>query len=96
MSAKPPAGCGAHGTNSRVRGADRHIDNADLVFDLTHHDSGFARVVGHPVQHAGGRAHWVGAVELYACGRASHRHGCVASQHGVAGLGHGQRPGEGL
>ena len=46
--------------------------------------SGLARVLRHPVQHAGGGAHGIGAVELDACGRAAHGHGGVAAEHGVA------------
>ncbi len=46
---------------------------------------------GHPVQHAGGGAHGIGAVELDAGGRSAHGHGGVAAEHGVALVGHGQR-----
>ena len=76
--------------------ADRHVDHADFVLDLPDHDAGLARVRRHPVQHAGGRAHGIGAVELHARGRAAHGQRHVAGQHGVAVVGHGQRPGERL
>ena len=38
------AGGGAHGAHAGVRGADRHVDHADLVFHLPDHDAGLARV----------------------------------------------------
>ena len=93
---KAAAGGRAHGANAGVRRANRHVDDADLVLDLAHHDVRLARVRRHPVQHAGRGAHGIGAVELDARRRASHGHGGVAAEHGVAGLGHRQRPREGL
>src|SRR5579864_3938607 len=35
---KPAAGRGAHGTDSCVCRTDGHVDDADLILDLTHHD----------------------------------------------------------
>ena len=55
-----------------VRRADGHVDHAQLVFDLADHDAQLAAVAGHPVQHAGRRAHRVGAVEAHARRGAAH------------------------
>ncbi len=39
---------GAHGPAAGMRRADGHIDHANLIFHLPHHDAGLARVRGHP------------------------------------------------
>ncbi len=93
---KAASGGSAHGANPGVGGADGHVDHADLVLDLADHDVGFAGVLGHPVQHAGRWTHGIGAVELDPGRGSAHGHGGVAAQHGVAGVRHGQRIGEGL
>src|SRR5207248_7080363 len=90
------AGGGAHGANTGVRGADGHIDDADLIFNLAHDDSGFAGVIGDPVEDAGGGTHRIGAVEFDAGGGASHGKGTVAAEDRVFVLRHGERPGEGF
>ena len=77
-------------------GSNGHVDDADFVFDLTDHDSGLAGVLGHPVEDAGGGAHGIGAVELDAGGSSAHGHSAIAAEDGVLGVGHGERPGEGL
>ncbi len=41
---KAATGGGAHRADAGVRGADGHIDHADLIFDLADHDAGFASV----------------------------------------------------
>ena len=84
------AGGGAHGANAGMRRADGHVDDADLVFYLTHQDAGLASVPGHPVQYSGGGAHGVGAVELAAGCSAAHGQSGVAAEHGVTLVGHGQ------
>ncbi len=86
----------AHGTHTRMGRADCHIDDADLVFHLAHQDARLASVRRHPVQHTGGGAHGVGAVELHAGGRTAHRHRSVAAEHRIAVLGHRQGLGKGL
>src|SRR5216683_6040476 len=50
---KAAARCGAHGPDTGMSRADRHVDHPDFIFDLAHHDAGFARVRRHPVQNAG-------------------------------------------
>ena len=75
---EPAAGGGGHGACARVRCADDHVRNADLVLNLPHHDAQVAGVLRHPVQHAGGGAHGVGGVELHARRGPTHRDGIVA------------------
>ena len=58
------AGGGAHGANAGVRGADRHIDDTDLVFNLTDEDVCLAGVFGHPAEGWGRGAHWIRAIKL--------------------------------
>jgi len=69
-----------------VRRADRHVDYADFVLDLPHHDACFARVRRHPVQHSGRRAHGIGAIKFHARCRPAHGHGDIAAQDRVAVL----------
>ena len=69
---------GAHRAAAGMRRADRHVDDADLVLDLPHHDPELARVPCHPHQHARRGAHRIGAVELDAGGDAAHRQALVA------------------
>ena len=88
---KAAPGGRAHGANPGVGSANGHVDHADLVFHLADHDVGFARVLGHPVEHAGRRTHGIGAVELDSGRCSAHSHGGVAAQHSVAVVGHGQR-----
>ncbi len=38
--------------------------DANLIFHLAHYDSGFTTMIGHPVQHAGRRAHRISAIKL--------------------------------
>ena len=71
--------------------ADGHVDHPDLVLHLPDHDSGFARVRGHPVEHAGGRTHRISTVKLHACCRASHRECDVAGKHSVLHVAHRNR-----
>ncbi len=77
-------------------GSDGHVDYADLILDLADEDAGFAGVLGHPVEYAGGGAHGICAVELDASRGSAHGHGSVAAEGGVLVVGHGERPGEGL
>src|SRR5579859_861204 len=79
-----------------MRSADGHIDHADLVFHLAHHDAGLASVRGHPVQNAGRRAHGISAIEFHPGSGAAHSHGGVSAEHSVLRLSHGKRVGEGL
>src|SRR5262245_30863538 len=39
----------AHRTHTGVSCAYRHVDYSDLIFNLTDHDLGFARVCSHPM-----------------------------------------------
>ena len=59
-----------------------HADDADLVFDLTHHDAEFAGVGRHPVQDSGRGAHRIGAVELDTGTGRRHGEGLIARPHG--------------
>ena len=77
------AGGGAHGADAGVGRADGHVDDADFVFDLADHDAGLAAVRGHPVQHAGGGAHGIGAVEFDAGRGSAHGQRGVAAEDGV-------------
>src|SRR5450631_1875296 len=48
---KTTAGGRAHRANSRMGRADGHVDHADLVLHLLHHDAGLLAIRRHPVQH---------------------------------------------
>ena len=85
-----PRGC-AHGANAGMSSSDGHIDHANLVFHLPHHDAGLARVRGHPVQNPRGWTHRISAVELHAGGHPAHRKRHIPTEHGVAVLGHRHR-----
>ena len=96
IRAKPPPEVAAHGARAGVGGADNHVGDADLVLDLANHDAEVARVLGVPVEHAGGRAHGVGGVELHAGRGAAHGEGLIAGPHclGLAAFRHGVGEGD--
>ena len=71
--------------------ADRHIDHANLVFHLAHHDPRFARVRRHPVQHPGRRTHGVGTIEFHTGCRPAHGHRDIPAHDRVAILRLGHR-----
>ena len=76
--------------------ADGHVDHADLVFNLPHHDSGFARVRGHPVEHTRGRTHRIGAIKLHSGSRAPHGERDIAGKYRVLSIAHRKRIRKGL
>src|SRR5712691_9432324 len=80
----------AHGADTGVSRADRHVDHPDLILDLSYHDAGFPCVRRYPMQHARRRTHRIGAIELHTGCRSAHGHGDIATQDRVAILSLGQ------
>ena len=68
----------AHRPATGMGRADDHVHHADLVLHLPNHDAELPRVLRHPHQHAGGRAHRVSRVKFHARRRAAHGGGLVA------------------
>ena len=84
---------GAHRATSGVRGADGHVDDAQLILDLPHHDPELAGMPCHPHEDAGRGAHRVRAIEFHAGSDASHGEALVAGRDREALAGVRQREG---
>ena len=69
---------GAHRAASGVRGADGHVDHAQLVLDLPHHDAELSAMPRHPHEHARRGAHRICTIELHAGSDAAHGEALVA------------------
>ncbi len=67
----------AHGAAAGVSGADRHVDDTDLIFHLAHDDIQLARVPCHPVENSRRRAHRIGAVKPHSRSCAAHRQSLI-------------------
>ena len=72
MSAKPPPEVAHIARTPEWAAPIAILIDADFVLHLPDHDARLAGVGRHPVKHAGGGAHGIGAIEFDAGGSASH------------------------